>query len=118
MVALKSALSFPVASTTDQHLSGAVININTTGDNIIVAAVAGQGVYVYKILLVVNAAVSITFKDGAGTALTGAISLIANEAIVLTFDTRPWFECSVGNAFIMNLSGNVQVSGRAYYLQV
>lgn len=116
MTALKGALSFVTASTTDQHLSGAAINFNGAGDNIIIPGISGQAIWVYKYFVVVAAATSLTYKDGA-TSLTGAIPLAANEAMVFTFDTRPWYETDLGNDFIINSTNAVQVSGRVYYLQ-
>lgn len=116
MTALKSALSFVTASTTDAHLSGTAINFSASGNNIVIPGVAGQGIWVYKYFLVVEAATSLTFYDGA-TALTGAVPLAANEAMVFTFDTRPWFETDLGNDFVINSTNAVQVSGRIYYIQ-
>ena len=116
MTALHSALGFVTASTVDQHLSGAAINFAAAGDNTVITGVTDKGIYVYKYFLVVAAATNLTFKDGA-TSLTGAIPLAANEAMVFTFDTRPWYETTLGNDFIINNSNAVQVSGRVYYIQ-
>lgn len=117
-MAFHSALSFVTASTVDQHLQGVAINFGSAVDNVIVPAVTGQGIYIYKYFLVVSAAITLTFKDGvAGTALTGPISLTGNEAMVFTFDTRPWFEISLNNAFVINASNSSQVSGRCHYIQ-
>jgi hypothetical protein len=97
----------------------AAINFTATGDNTVVAGVAGQQIRVYRIFFVVSAATTITFKDGAGTNLTGAISMLANGSFVLDFDfdNHPWFTTSVGNAFVINQSGTAQVSGRVYFTQ-
>jgi hypothetical protein len=108
--------SQPAAPTSGQ-LSSAAINAAGVGDNTLVAAVALQTVRVFRLFLVAAAAVVIKFKDGAGTDLTGPISLGAGGGIVLDFDGEPWFKTSAGNAFILNLSGAVQVSGRIYYQQ-
>lgn len=105
------ALSWP--------LSAASINFATTGDNTLVAGVAGQIITVYKIFLVVTTtAVALTFKDGtAGTALTGAITPTPGTPLIFQFETTPWFFASPGNNFVLNQSGTSQVSGRIYYSQ-
>lgn len=115
-MALKSALAYVIGNTTDQHLLGTSIDFSTAGDNTIIPGANQLGIYVYKYFLVVAAATNLTFKDGA-TDLTGPIPLAANEAMVFTFDTRPWYEITLGNSFVINSSNAVQVSGRAYYIQ-
>ena len=116
MTALKSALSFVTASTTDDHLAGRSINFSAAGLNTVIPGIAGQGIWVYRYFLVVASATNLTYFDGANQ-LTGAVPLAANEAMVFTFDTRPWYECDLGNDFIINNSNAVQVSGRVYYIQ-
>ena len=108
--------NIPAAPATSD-LTGASINAAASGDNTLVAAVGGQTVRVFKIFLTAASAVNIQFKDGAGTDLTGLITLTAGGSVVLDFDTRPWFLTSAGNAFILELSSAVQVSGRIYYTQ-
>ncbi len=121
MAALGSALAFVTHSSAKQPLTEAAINFASGADNTIVAGVSGQGIYVFKYFLVVGAAVNLTFWDGpsaSGTALTGPIDLAANEAMVFTFDTRPWYSTTVGNAFVIQANNGSQVSGRVYYLQM
>lgn len=108
-----SRFALPTTARTTQ----ASLNIAASGDNTVVAAVVGQTIRVWKILLVANAAVNIRFKDGAATDLTATINLTANQGIVLDLDAEPWFLTSAGNAFIINLSAAVQVSGRVYSTQ-
>jgi hypothetical protein len=120
MSALGTALAFVTHASANSVLIESAIDFANTGDNIIVPAVSGQGIYVFKYFLVVGAAVDLTFWDGpsvSGNKLTGVISLATNEAMVFTFDTRPWYSTTLGNAFIINASNSSQVSGRAYYLQ-
>lgn len=101
-----------------QSLTDISINANSTGDNTIIAAVANRNIHVYRMILVVDAATVLTFKDGAGTSLTGPISMSANGAIVLDYDQGPiaWFATSTGNAFIISQSGTAQMSGKASYV--
>lgn len=119
-MALHGALAYVTNSSVKEILSEAAINFAAGGDNTIIAGVTSQGIYVYKYFLVVSAAVTLQFWDGpsaSGTALTGVISLAANEAMVFTFDTRPWYSVTLGNNFVIAASNNTQVSGRVYYLQ-
>lgn len=98
-------------------LTEAAINAAASGDNTIVAAVAAQTVRVMKLFLTVAQACTLTFKSGAGTSLTGAITLSAGASIVLDLDGEPWFTTGSGSAFVINLSAAVQMSGRIYYTQ-
>ncbi len=98
-------------------LSGVAINASSTGDNAVVAAVATQCVLVFKIFFVASTATTVTFKDGASTSLTGAITLTAGGSFVLDLDSEPWFVATRGNAFIISQSGTAQLSGRVYYQQ-
>src|SRR5258707_15338342 len=98
------------------QLTFAAINAALTGDNIIVPAVAGKSILVWKIMDVVGGVKNLTMKDGAGTNLTGAIPMVANGSMVLPFDAQPWFRTSPGNAFIINSSGaTIQQSGLVGY---
>ena len=96
------------------ELSEASIDAAGAGDNTIIAAVAGQTIRVFKLFAIAASSVAVIAKDGASTNLTGAMTL---GSIALDYDERPWFTCTVGNAFVLNLGGAVQVSGRAYYIQ-
>lgn len=100
-------------------VSRAVVNTASSGDNTIVSAVAGQKIYVYAGWLWSNGTVSCTTKDGAGTSLHGAISMVAQSTILWDFNVarEPWFVTTAGNALILNLSGAVQVSGQYFYVQ-
>ena len=98
-------------------LQRASISFATTGDNIIIAAVAGQIIQVYRIFFITTTAITLTFKDGASNALTGALPLAANGAITLDHSGDPWFVTTAGNAFILNQSGTSQVSGAVWFTQ-
>jgi hypothetical protein len=95
----------------------ATINFTNGGDNLIIAGAAGLIIRVYRFFVVVGGPTNLVYEDGT-TALTGPIPLAANEAMVFTFDTKPWFTLSPGNSFqISNSSPGTQVSGRVYYTQ-
>ena len=98
------------------NLSLAAINFASTGDNTLVAGVAGKIISVFKIFFVVSAATNLVFKDGT-TALTGAMSMSANGSLTFAYDSTPWFFASPGNNFVLNQSGLAQISGDIYYIQ-
>ena len=98
-------------------IASAVINIASAADNTIVSAVSGEIVRVWKIWFWVNGTVSVTIKDGT-TSLTGAMAMVAQNEFNRPLDeVVPWFTTTAGNAFVITLSGAVQVSGRVYYTQ-
>jgi hypothetical protein len=95
------------------------LNISSSGVNPAIAGVAGQIIRVWKLFLVPASTVTVQFQD-ASTNLSGAMSLgtsTNNLLLTLPFDTKPWFTCAAGDAFNINLSGAVQVSGAIYYTQ-
>lgn len=90
----------------------AVINEATSGDRTIVAGVAGKQIVVVNYLLIAGGTVSVTWKSGS-TAKSGALPLVVNSGASLP-DAR-WFACGLGESLVLNLSGNVQVSGHLSY---
>jgi hypothetical protein len=118
MPALSSSVPFVIANTkdTNDQFIETPIDFNSAGNNIIVPGVPGMGIYVFKIWFVVGGTTNVQFFDDVAE-LTGAVPLVTNEALVFTFDTRPWFSTSVGGTFIINSSTSTQVGGRVYYLQ-
>lgn len=99
-------------------LQQAVINVNTSGDSILVAGQSGKQIKVYRLKLIVAAATAILFKDGA-TVIDGPLSFSANEGMVLDFtgnDMPPWYTISPGNNLVINSSNVVQVGGNFDYL--
>lgn len=99
----------------DEILTSASINASSSGNNTLVAAVAGQTVRVYALFLVVAGTVGIKFNGGSD--LTGVMTFGAGGGMVLDRMGVPWFTSTVANGFILNLSAAVQVSGRIYYAQ-
>lgn len=100
---------------TTAALTRAALSISTAGDNTVVGGTALQTIRVHKLFLVCAASVNVTFKDGASTSLSGAMSFNAGSGLLLPFDTEPWFVTTAGNAFIINLGSAKQVSGVVYY---
>ena len=94
-----------------------VINAAGAGDNTIISAVAGKSIYVYRAILTTGGATNITIKDGASTALSGAMPFNQGGIIILDMSGDAWFTTTAGNAFIINSSNAVQLSGTIYYFQ-
>jgi hypothetical protein len=95
------------------------INISTTGDNTIIAAPTGTSEFIVvdSINFVPNSAVTVQLKDGS-TNYGGAYSLTANQGFTLDKPSgidAGIITCSANNAFVINLSADVQVSGFALY---
>jgi len=97
----------------------AIINISASGDNTIIAAPSGTSEYIVidHINLVPNSAVSVLLKSGS-TSLSGTYALTSNQGFVLENsyqDEAGLITCTVNEAFVINLSGAVQVSGFVKY---
>ena len=92
----------------------ASIDIAATGDNTIVASPGANFVIkIVKLLFVCTGAVAVTLKSGANS-LTGAMSFSATGGIGFDGDFTP-IEMNANEAFIINLSGAIQVSGFVLY---
>ena len=90
------------------------VNISSSGDNTIHTTTAGKRFLVYHIWLQAEAAVDVTIKSGAGTSLSGALTFAANSEKAWSFSGVPAFRGNaVGDTFIINLGGAVQVNGFA-----
>lgn len=97
-------------------MSAADINISASGDTTLLSAVTGSPIRVYQIFLVANAAVNVIFKDGSTAFNAFAIPLTAQgSSITLPYSGMAWWSTTSGNAFKINLSGSVQITGRVYY---
>jgi prepilin-type processing-associated H-X9-DG protein len=90
------------------------VNITTSGNHTIVAATTAKLTTVYKLFLVANGNVNVTFYDGS-TALSGPLALMADGSIILNFDNNPWFTGSVNSNFIIATDEAVTVGGAIYY---
>jgi hypothetical protein len=91
-----------------------------SGDVTAIAAVAGQPLKIWRIVLAnaVATAQALIFKDGS-TALTGAISLPSAVGGLLALDAgangNPLFTVTAGNAFVVNESAATSVTGFVQY---
>lgn len=98
----------------------AVIDHAESGDNTVVAAVAGKKIRVVGFVLVAAGAVDARFEsDADGTALTGVMTLAAaGDRIASGFSPLGWFETAAGELLNLELSGAVSVDGMLTYLLV
>lgn len=103
-----------------QAVKRAVIDGATSGDNTIVAAVAGKKIRVLAMISVMTGtAVTIRFESGAGgTALTGQMQPSQGGGFVLPFNPVGWFETLSGELLNMELSGAQSVDGVLVYVEV
>jgi hypothetical protein len=108
------AVGMPLWSTSD--LTPARISVNTSGDNTLVAAVAGQTTRVYAIRFIAKGAVDVSIKNGAGTILE-VFPLQTGGAINLDLRDRPYYKTSANTALIIGLSAAVQVEGLVEYVR-
>lgn len=103
---------------TRKTIKSAIVDVTTSGDNIIVAAVTGKRIKVcaFSIQSTAVTTVSTIFKDGAATDLTGAYEWKAREGLTSSISPNAFlFATSAGNALILNLSAATQVVGHVTY---
>ena len=101
----------------DNHpLLEAIVDHSAAGPNTIVAGVVGSTIEVYAIFFVMGGTDLVTFQSNV-TPFDGPMSMLQYGSVVLDYNRRPWFRCADGEAFVINLSGGVQISGRCYYTQ-
>lgn len=99
----------------------AKIAASSSGDNTIIAGVAGYRIAVVGYVLVASGTVNAKFKDGASTDLTGPMNLVANAGVsaplagINEAAQMSWFQTSAGNALVLNLSGATEVDGHCVY---
>jgi hypothetical protein len=109
----RSSLNFP------NPLTQVPINVNASGDTVLVLGAAGKQIKVFRFKLIVAAAVTIFIKDGSNV-LDGPLSFSANEGMILDFtsiDMPPWYMTSPGNSLIINCGVMAQVGGNLDYVQ-
>lgn len=104
---------------TDRTVKYAVIDVATSGNNTLVAAVASRKIRVLSAFMVASAAVTVRFQSGAaGTALSGQMVLAANSGFVLPYNPHGWSETAVNTLLNLELSAAVSVDGMLTYAEV
>ena len=109
--------------TTQEQYGYAPIDISTSGDNVLVAAVAGFRIVLTSFEFVVGGAVNITWTSGTASsgsdlALSGPIPFGGTSSPPgdsKSENNRGWYSTNLGEALNMNLSAAVQVSGGLTY---
>lgn len=98
----------------------AAVAASSSGDNTLVAAVAGKKIRVLAFTLYAGGAVTVRFESGAGgTALSGQMALAAAGQFVSGgFVPVGWFETAAGALLNLELSGAVSVAGMLTYVLV
>ena len=97
----------------------AAIAVASSGDNTIVAAIAGKKIRVQSLFLLAPSNLTIAFESGAsGTALSGDFELMAKQPFVLPFNPNGWFETAAGVLLNLELSGATAVGGSLSYVGV
>ena len=100
-------------NTISSNSKSVAVNIASSGDNTVHTTTAGRRFIVYHLWLQAEGAVDITFKSGA-TVLSAPLSFALNAE-------RGWISSgvpilrgnAVGDNFVINLGGAVQVNGFA-----
>jgi len=97
----------------------AVINENTAANNELVALVSAKKLRVISLVIVSAGTLNVTFTTASGgTALTGAIPLIANSGFSLPASPFGWIETAAGQGLFVTMSAGIQVSGALTYVEV
>ena len=99
----------------------AIIDAADSGNNTLVAAVAGKKIRVLLLLLVAAGTVNVRFESGAdGTALTGVINLVVNVNTGFASGYCPvgHFETGVNTLLNLELSAAISVDGWLVYVEV
>lgn len=93
-----------------------IIDAATSGDNTLLAAVAGRRIKVHSYVLVGGGSVTARFESGAGgTALSGQMTLAAGSVISASHNPAGWFETGVNTLLNLELSGATTVDGHFTY---
>jgi hypothetical protein len=107
-----------IATGQGKTLLFATIDTASSGDNTIVAADASNKIKVVAWVAVASAAVSIRWKSGAGTNLSGAMALAANGGVSEAGEpSAHLFETAANQGLVLNLSAAQQVSGMVSYFK-
>jgi hypothetical protein len=102
-----------------QTIKRAVVDNATSGDNELVAAVAGKKIRVLDIVLISAGAATVRFESGAGgTALTGQMTTAAGTGFAPGFNPFGHFETASGAALNLELSAAVSVDGWIIYAEI
>jgi hypothetical protein len=92
----------------------AYANPASSGSNTLIAAVSGQRIKVWGMVVIAAAANTIKFMS-ASTDISGQMALAINGGFTLNQGDKPWFETVAGEALNINLSASTQVGVTLIY---
>ncbi len=91
----------------------------SSGANTLVAAVAGRKIRVIGLFLFSAGTVTVTIQTAAGgTALIGALPMVAQSSVTLPATLLGWCDTVAGDLLNMNLSTTVAITGCVLYQEV
>lgn len=97
----------------------AVIDFAVSGNNTLVAAVAGKRIRVLALAMVAGGTVTPRFQSGAGgTNLSGQMVMAVNNPFILPFNPVGWFQTAASALLNLELSAGVTVDGMLVYIEV
>ncbi len=99
--------------------SPVLASIGTTSSVAISTPIAGvslQTIRVFRMVLTVDAATTITFRDGS-TNFGESYYLSGNGGFVLDLTNEPWYVTSAGNGFVIKQSGSANIGVRLWFTQ-
>ena len=92
------------------------VSFSLTATGTVVSAVPGRRIKIYAIKLVVSAAISVNFRDGASTDLEGAMALALNGGFVEHVNPPNFlFGTTAGNRLDLVIAGTGTAAGRVSY---
>lgn len=99
-----------------QNLTALAIAPASSGNNTVIAGVAGQVIRVYGIDIAGATATAVTLSDGTTTFLgsQSTVNVLTRDPLAIG---RPRWVCGSGNGFIVNLGAANAMTGMIYYDQ-
>ena len=94
------------------------VNISSSGDSVLVAAISGKRIYLMDLALIVAGATTITFKDGSTGTSFGPFIMPAAMTFTLQNSGgihQAYASAGPGNNLVLNSSSAVQISGIIRY---
>lgn len=98
------------------RLTQVPINVSGSGQTALVSGIGGQTIRVFRMFFIVGGSTTVKLQD-ASSDLTGPMSFTTGGGMVLDLSGEPWYVTGSGNAFNINSTSAVQISGTVYYTQ-
>jgi hypothetical protein len=104
----------PMNNVASTHVNHAAVNAANTGDNTLIAAVAGKRIRVVSYALVASAAMTVIIRDLTANTERARFPLAANSGVSYPGVTAA-FETAVGEGLELNTSAAGFVGGHITY---